>query len=112
MNNRVRCDICLNCYCPRCDNFVNIFEYDEFLCYYRFIDPRDRSIDLTKDIMVECSECGYEFDVYFEGDNQTDINSRIHQYIEELKTSEKHRIRDRCRFRRRNDETVLTRDDD
>ena len=50
MNKRVLWNLDSNCYCPRCDNFVNILEYDEFLGYYKFIDPRDRSIDLTPEL--------------------------------------------------------------
>lgn len=80
----------------------------------------DSGMGITKDFMVECSECGYEFYVYFEGDNQTDLNSRIHQYLEELTINDRLnvsidlcvRVRDRCRVRRRSTETSLARNDD
>ena len=50
----------LNCYCPNCDDYVDLTESDDFWDD-RQLDPCENNTDRSRGVEVMCPECDYEF---------------------------------------------------
>lgn len=50
----------LKCTCPHCDEWVDLLDSPDFFEYHR-IDIPEHDTYRTKDMEVDCPECGEEF---------------------------------------------------
>lgn len=52
----------LNCYCPKCTQYVNLIEYPDFWDGRR-LDIAENNTERSKGLDVYCPDCGEEFKV-------------------------------------------------
>lgn len=58
-------NISLDCYCPKCEGYVNLLDDCDFWDG-RYFDVCEHHTDRTRGVEVICPDCGHEFEVDFD----------------------------------------------
>lgn len=53
----------LNCYCPKCENFVNLLDATDFWDGHRYLDIPEHNTEYSNNLEVICPECDHVFEV-------------------------------------------------
>lgn len=53
----------LNCDCPKCGEFVDLLEADNFWDDHERLQPVENGTERSNNLDVVCPECKHEFDV-------------------------------------------------
>jgi Zn finger protein HypA/HybF involved in hydrogenase expression len=56
-------DISLNCYCPKCGEFVDLLREDNFWEHHEWLQPIENGTERANNLKVICPECSNEFKV-------------------------------------------------
>lgn len=55
--------IYLNCDCPKCGEFVDLLEADDFWDAHERLQPVENGTERSNNLAVRCPKCDHEFEV-------------------------------------------------